>query len=144
MRMRPSNVFYSQDSISRTFVNGGTIGDMLDDICEGRKGIYIFTITVVNRNGKWVTTDNRRLWVFRQLERLGKCSYIDVDVGYTIPEEKMTSSNGGVSVHVRGGPGGYWHEKSSSSNTCIKWTIVVLLCLFFLALFGLYTNAKRR
>jgi len=65
----------------------------------------------VQRHGKWVTADNRRLWVFRQLERLGKCDTIPVRITNYIPVGKLTSYNGGESVVVRGSPGGYWHNR---------------------------------
>ncbi|KAH3858257.1 hypothetical protein DPMN_100877 [Dreissena polymorpha] len=73
--------------------------------CKGRTAIYsIPTITVVKRNGQWVTAENRRLWVFRQLEELGKCTFIDVNAGYSIPAAKLTLTYGGVTVRVRGNP----------------------------------------
>ena len=70
----------------------------------------------MQRNGKWVTADNRRLWVFRQLERLGKCDKIPVRITYYISDDKFTSSNGGEYVSVRGPPGGRWHKKRTSSG----------------------------
>ena len=74
------------------------------------------TISVVQMNGKWITADNRRLWVFRQLERLGKCDKVFVQKARYIPESKLTSENGGLTVHVRGSPGGYWHRKASATK----------------------------
>lgn len=67
-------------------------------------------------NEKWTTADNRRLWVFRHLERLGKCEQIEVFVVDNIPERKKTSNNGGGSIVVRGTPGGEWHEKTSVNS----------------------------
>ena len=74
------------------------------------------TVSVMKRHGKWVTADNRRLWVFRQLERLGKCETISVRITNYIPEGKLTSYNGGESVVVRGSPGGYWHNRPTPSS----------------------------
>lgn len=59
-------------------------------------------ISVLKESGKWVTADNRRLWVFKQLERLGKVDMISVNQVYYIPDQKRTSINGGTSVDVRG------------------------------------------
>lgn len=119
MKLKPSEIFYSQDSINGYFDSKSNhrhikIGQTLDDICEGRCSIDdIPTISVVVKDGRWVTADNRRLWVFRQLERLGKCSDIPVkQTGYINPN-KFTSFNGGVSVEVRGYPGGQWHKKQA-------------------------------
>jgi hypothetical protein len=53
--------------------------------------------------------DNRRLWVFRHLYRLGKCGEIPVEVVSDIDPAKMTTTNGGSSITVRGDPGGIWH-----------------------------------
>ncbi|KAH3858223.1 hypothetical protein DPMN_100843 [Dreissena polymorpha] len=60
-------------------------------------------------DGKWVTVDVRRLWVFKELERLGKCDRGDIEVGYSIPSAKLTTRNGGVKIDVRGSPGGTWY-----------------------------------
>ncbi|KAH3896178.1 uncharacterized protein LOC127864355 [Dreissena polymorpha] len=122
LRLRPSDIHYSQDSINNTFDarckhSGVSIGQTLDDILEGRTNKNnIPIITVVEWNGKWVTADNRRLWVFRELERLGKCTYIDVNEGYFLPAEKLTSTNGGVTVRVRGHTDSYWLNRFSSMN----------------------------
>ncbi|KAH3781499.1 hypothetical protein DPMN_159329 [Dreissena polymorpha] len=122
MNIRPSEMYYSQDSINiyfdkRSPHNRKRIGETLNDICEGRCRVSsIPTITVVYRYGKWVTADNRRLWVFRELERLGKCDSIYVHIGSFIPPRKLTSYNCGVSIRVRGDPGGYWNRQVRSSR----------------------------
>jgi hypothetical protein len=35
-------------------------------------------ISVFNIDGTWITSDNRRLWVFQKAEKLRILSYIDV------------------------------------------------------------------
>lgn len=125
MILRPSEVYYSQDSIccyfdKRSSHNGVRIGDTLDDICTGRCRITdVPEISVMWDGSKWVTADNRRLWVFRELERLGKCQEIFVSQTYYIPDGKQTSSNGGESVVVRGNPGGIWHKKASMNTNSV-------------------------
>lgn len=74
-------------------------------------------ISVVLRNGKWVSSDNRRLWVFKNLERLGKCDQIEVNETYYIPSRKMTSRNGGVSIRIRGNPGGHWYLQPDATGS---------------------------
>ena len=74
-------------------------------------------IRVAHHNGYWVTADNRRLWVFRQLERLGKCDEIQVQMINYIIEAKLTSTNDGESVRVRGDPGGVWHRKPTRTSS---------------------------
>ncbi|KAH3858218.1 uncharacterized protein LOC127871584 [Dreissena polymorpha] len=131
MDLKPSQIVYSQDSINNFFDkrsshNGSRIGDTLDDVCEGRCPLSsIPKITVVNRDGKWVTADNRRLWVFRELERLGKCDTIPVRISTYIPEAKLTSYNGGTSVRVRGPAGGYWHNKPTPHKPKVQSTLQI-------------------
>ena len=122
MMLRPSDIYFSQDSINNVFDKRcphrfKTVGETLDDLCEGRISVNgIPTISVMNKGGKWFTGDNRRLWVFRQLERLGKCTAIRVDVTNYIPSNKFTTFNGGTSVTVRRNPGGKWYLRPSSST----------------------------
>ena len=63
---------------------------------------------VAKRNGKYFTTGNRRLWLFRQLERLGKCGEIPVVEIGSIPSKRFTTKNDGVSVKIRGDARGTW------------------------------------
>ena len=116
MQLRPSDIYFSQDSIRNRFRDGclhsnKTLGETLDDLCEGRISVCdIPVIAVTQKDGKWFTGDNRRLWVFRHLERLGKCTFLTVYEGY-ISSDKFTTYNGGASVRVRGYPGGRWYSK---------------------------------
>lgn len=118
--MRPSEIYYSQDSINNVFGNhcihrNRLIGSTLDSLCDNSITVYsIPTIGVMQKNGRWYTADNRRLWVFRELERLGKCTEIPVRMSY-IPENKFTTFNRGEHVRVRGHPGGHWHSRTRST-----------------------------
>lgn len=112
MMLNPLDIYFCQDTISSKFRircrhSNKRIGETLDELCEGRLSIYhIPTISVMKKNGKWFTADNRRLWVFRELERLGKCESVPVNLIDDIPYDKFTTENGGASVEVRGEPGG--------------------------------------
>lgn len=113
----PSEIHYCQDSISNTFRDGNFLGETLDELCDGRLNICdIPTISVYDDDGRWITADNRRLWVFKMLERLGKCGQIPVIEINNIPSDKLTSTNGGVSVRVRGHPGGSWYRNLEDSD----------------------------
>ena len=113
MYMSPLDIRYSQDSISCYFDSKCPhsfylLGETVDEISAGRTSLSsIPKITVVYKFGKWYTADNRRLWVFRQLEKRGKCNKIPVYVGYDIREEKFTTANDGITVRVRGNPWGH-------------------------------------
>ncbi|KAH3896132.1 hypothetical protein DPMN_020305 [Dreissena polymorpha] len=90
------------------------IGETLDDICEGRITIDdIPKIEVAKHEEKWVTSDNRRLWVFKHLERLGKCATVCVRIVSIVCPAKLTTKNGGESIEIRGLPGGSWYLKET-------------------------------
>ncbi|CAC5401924.1 unnamed protein product [Mytilus coruscus] len=122
MHLRPSQIYFSQAEINNRFDRRSqhsfkNLGDTLDDLVEGRCRISdIPTISVISRNGKWVTADNRRLWVFRHLEKLGKCTTIPVMETYHIDFRKLTSVNGGKTVRFYTGRSatGRWHHQVSS------------------------------
>ena len=73
------------------------------------------TISVARIYDKWFSADNRRLWVAKQLERLGKLDRIHVKVVGFIPRNKLTSNNGGVDIRVRRNPGGRWYSKAGAA-----------------------------
>ena len=110
MYLRPSEIRFSQDSISNKFdYPNNSIGDTLDDLIKGQIRITdIPNISVKNVDGNWVSADNRRLWVFKHLELFGKCETIQVIETRHIPPFKNSSKNDGLSVKIRGGgnPGG--------------------------------------
>lgn len=115
--LKPSEVFFSQNRINFKFRCYRLVGQTLDDIMEGRCDIKsIPMISVMKMDGKWVSADNRRLWLFRHLERLGKCSKITAMITSSIPESKLNSENGGRSVLFYNGmePTGEWHKNVPS------------------------------
>ena len=121
MKLRPSDIYFSKYSINNVFNRRcphsyKNIGGTLDDLCEGQINVTtIPRISVMYEAGKWFTGDNRRLWVFRQLERLGKCTTIPVYKTSYIPNNNFTTLNGGASVTVRRNPGGVWYLRPSLS-----------------------------
>jgi len=128
MEIRPSQIFYSQDSILNRFGDYTPHANMyivetLDHLLEGRCNVDdIFTMNVMKRNGEWFTSDNRRLWVFRTAEQIGFLETVKVNVIYYISNNKFTTVNHERSVRVRrGGPGGRiwknWKPHRPISNT---------------------------
>ncbi|VDI70892.1 Hypothetical predicted protein [Mytilus galloprovincialis] len=122
MDLRPSEIYFSQAEINSRFDQksrhcGKNIGETLDELMEGRCSISdIPTISVMWRGGKWVTADNRRLWVFRHLEKLRKCTTIYVRETHYINPKKLNSINGGRTVKFYRGKSatGRWHHQVSS------------------------------
>ena len=121
--MLPSDICFSQATINNYFDSKGKhanvkIGETLDELCEGNITIQdIPKIRVVLKDGKYYTEDNRRLWVFKQLQKLGRCGEIRVRASNSIEtmfrrEEKFTTTNGGAAVTIRGPPGGSWYKKA--------------------------------
>lgn len=70
MELRPSEIFFSQATVKDHFRRGfRTIYATLEQCMNDPDVINdIPKITVCRKDGKWFTLDNRRLWVFRQLE----------------------------------------------------------------------------
>ncbi|WAR00582.1 hypothetical protein MAR_024954 [Mya arenaria] len=109
---QPSEIRYSQASIKSRFSNRRQLGIVLDDICDEKlKASNFPNIRVIKKDGLWFSMDNRRLWVFKQLQRLGKCGDIPVKEVTTIPDERHTTRNNGVHVEIRGLLGGEWKDK---------------------------------
>ncbi|XP_063419735.1 uncharacterized protein LOC134704882 [Mytilus trossulus] len=122
MYLRPSEIYFSQKEINNHFDKRSShrnknLGETLDELVEGQCSINnIPTISVMWRGGKWVTADNRRLWVFRHLEKLGKCTTIPVTEIYQIDPRKLNSITGGRTVRFYYGLSatGKWHHRVSS------------------------------
>ena len=72
------------------------IGETLDQLLNGHCNVQsIPKISVIQIDGKWFTSDNRRLWVFRKAEEIGFLKKIEVqEIGH-IKDEKLTTENGG-------------------------------------------------
>jgi hypothetical protein len=78
MELRPSEIFYSQDSIMNKFGDntqhrntyiGETLDQLLNEHCSVQS---IPKISVEQRNGQWFTSDNRRFKLVSLLRHLQK------------------------------------------------------------------------
>ena len=114
IKLAPSEIRFSQDSISNSFRAstdhaGQYIGETLDEIVRNPDTAdRIPNISVFNIDGTWITSDNRRLWVFKKAEELGIVCFIDVSVKHRIYYAKFTTTSDGRYVRVRGNnPGGH-------------------------------------
>jgi len=124
LSLKPSEILYSQSSIANKFTNGdhGLIGEVLDDIMEDRLPISrIPKIKVKCIDGSYVSCDNRRLWILKQLERLGRVNQVSVKLTTRrMPRHKSARTN---NVKIRGmGPGGIWAFKDIDDvdEVCLK------------------------
>ncbi|KAL3891601.1 hypothetical protein ACJMK2_003856 [Sinanodonta woodiana] len=132
MELKPSEIRYSQSTVSTVFDRQclhrkKPIEDTFEEICEGRTTISsIPLITVCRHKDQWYTKDNRRLWVFKHLEALGKITTIMVNKieRSDVPDKKFTTSNEGISVgfysrHARV-PSRDWYKKAEILVTNIN------------------------
>ncbi|KAH3869877.1 hypothetical protein DPMN_033050 [Dreissena polymorpha] len=122
--LNPAEIFYSQDSINNRFRNGHRntyIGDTLDDLISGNlniNNIDPMTVTQIPGLNKWVSLDNRRLWVIHHYASKRNCGRIRVkkvsyeSLGFSDLRKFTADNKAGVSVQVRNGsPGGTWHNR---------------------------------
>lgn len=105
LTLRPSEILYSQNTISNKFKNGLLIGEVLDDILNGKmQHNDLPRIEVALINGDYVSADNRRLWILKELEDLGHLEEVVVKSVKSIYRGKPARSN---YIKLRGnGPGG--------------------------------------
>ncbi|KAL3891602.1 hypothetical protein ACJMK2_003857 [Sinanodonta woodiana] len=127
IELRPSEIRYSQATISTVFDTKSKhskkpIEDTLVEICEGRQKVSnIPSITVCKYKDQWYTVDNRRLWVFKHLEALDKCTSIFVNETERskIDDRKFSTCNEGISVGFRAPfapePSGNWYIKAKNA-----------------------------
>ncbi|CAE7879447.1 unnamed protein product [Symbiodinium sp. KB8] len=103
-RLRLEEIFYTQDSIKRSFQDGRTLKQMRSELMSDQKTLMqIPRITVVRHEGRWFSVDNRRLWVFNQVFPGSK----SIPVCHGIQDHrfwnKLTTTDGGRTVRVRCG-----------------------------------------
>jgi len=102
VRLKPTSVRFSQDSIAGNFKNGGSVQDLAAQLKAGKVDpSTIPTIHIVVKDGKFFTLDNRRLKAFQEA---------GIDIPYTkldsIPRGerfKFRTKDEGVDIRVRGG-----------------------------------------
>jgi hypothetical protein len=150
--LAPSQIRYSQDSISNTFGDntdhgGQYIGETLDEIVRNPDTAdRIPNISVFNIDGTWITSDNRRLWVFKKAEELGILSSIEVYVTSEIDYSKFTTTSNGRYVRVRrNNPGGQlWQRARQRRMNTRNWnTKTSLICLAIVVLLFLYWATRQ-
>ena len=101
-RLRLEEIFYTQDSIKRSFQDGRTLTQMMGELMSDQKTLMqIPRITVVRHEGRWFSVDNRRLWVFNQVFPGSKSIPVYHGMQDNRFWNKFTTINGGRAVRVR-------------------------------------------
>uniref|UniRef100_A0A0L8HIU1 Uncharacterized protein n=1 Tax=Octopus bimaculoides TaxID=37653 RepID=A0A0L8HIU1_OCTBM len=101
-QMNPRDIRYSQDTIKSSFQNGEPLLNAIHDIKVGKKSPNDFpSIDVYEKDGKYYSSDNRRLHVFKEVEKSQPNFKIPVSLkrGDFVP--KLTTANDGSSVTFR-------------------------------------------
>ncbi|WP_110953614.1 hypothetical protein [Anaerosinus massiliensis] len=101
--INPSDIRFTQSSISAIFKDGRTVSELINGLKTGEiSSTSIAPIRVFERDGKFFTLDNRRLYAYQQ-------AGIAVPFRWAAAEEvaneswEFTTKNGGVGIRVRGG-----------------------------------------
>ena len=136
--VRPSQVRFSQDSINSHFAFGWYRGrqncsftELYEKVAKQpkreRKFLHgIAPIRVVARpDGDYMTHDNRRLCVYRNLEIDGWLPEMLVELVSTpIPDWQLTTKNDGVSIDMRTGQRGWDYLDGTRQDAIVEspWT----------------------
>lgn len=124
LEVKPSNVHFSQEYIENRFEDRELIGNKLDKLVDGREKISdVRTIRVRNVHGRWYTLDNRRLWVFRNYEKIRLQSYSNTLIPVLVWDDFesqnqliFAANNTGDDVRIHNDllPGGQTYNKVDS------------------------------
>ncbi|XP_002132092.4 uncharacterized protein LOC100184451 [Ciona intestinalis] len=102
--MKPSMIQFSQDSVAKSFQNGTDLHETCQLISTGSVSAdEIPPIRVIIKDNKAISVDNRRLYVFRVLEKAGCLHSIKVQVINQYDENRFTSTNDGCHARLRSG-----------------------------------------
>ncbi|XP_078491909.1 uncharacterized protein LOC144747615 isoform X2 [Ciona intestinalis] len=116
--MKPSKIQFSQDSVAKSFKNGTDLHETCQLISTGSVSAdEIPPIRVIIKDDKAISVDNRRLYVFRVLEKAGCLRSIKVQViNQFDAENRFTSTNDGCHARLRSG--GRWERASPAYRHC--------------------------
>lgn len=103
MSAPPSEIRYSQDSISSRFRDGHRLSYTFAELLYGRISVFsLGSMECLQKDGHWwAVSGNRRLYVFKKLQEAGKISTISFCPAFA--SRSMTTNSSGLSVRIRGG-----------------------------------------
>jgi len=112
-KLRPSDITFSQDSVGSKFQDGNSLQDTLEELRSGRLKVEDIEKIKITWHSHWKAspgqprwwtfTGNRRLTLFRILEREGRLDDIVVEVvTQLVPEWRVSTQKAGATPQVRG------------------------------------------
>lgn len=101
LELSPSEIRYSQSTISSRFRNGNPIEETLRKLLSQKITVdNIPRISVAKKDGKYYSMDNRRLYVFKRFEEK-KGTKIKIECIETgMQPGKFTTKNDGRSIRI--------------------------------------------
>ena len=77
--LKPSEIRFTKNLLAAKFDNGIPLVETFTQIKNGEilvEDIPLIEVVFYQEKWEWYTQNNRRLWVFKELEKIGKCEYI--------------------------------------------------------------------
>lgn len=77
--LKPSDICFKKKLLPSSFDDGIPLRETLQQLANEEiliEDLPVIDVVWCQQKWVWYTLDNRRLWVFRELEKLGKCQYI--------------------------------------------------------------------
>ena len=153
--LRPTEICFTQDSVAGSFSDGRSLADVFEQLLYKRlTPDDLGAIEVVKENGLWMAlTGNRRLFLYRKLEKLGVISTIPVwvrklDDGNVRDRlgHRQTTKSYGQSVRCR-----QWGTDTQIDEIIARWQsswswkfIFFLLILLFFVILLVWANVNTR
>jgi len=80
--MKPSEILFSKPTIKPILSGGDNIHSLIEQIGSGYRlcdrDWFPLEVAKDETDGKWYTLNNRRLYIFRVLEKLGRLNEVEV------------------------------------------------------------------
>ena len=101
IELAPSKIRFMHHHICPRFKNQNSVEDTVNKIAKGKLNVSdLPMIRVVRRKGFYFSFDNRRLYVFRRLQHLGKLKKVKVQLAplSQFQPYRLSTENNGKSI----------------------------------------------
>ena len=102
INLKPSQIYFTHSKISDTFTGcNKKLKDTLQELSSDiKKIINIPLIRVQSDGSKYISMNNRRLWVFKQLEAMGLLEEINVYIEYIKKDSKNAKNDHALEAKI--------------------------------------------